>query len=86
MALDYEKLKTASAYELAALALCEFSRFVDAIERIAPDIVAAPATTEPPTAPLVCPHPAELRINKSTMGQEAFQVFQCGVCQEVVGG
>lgn len=86
MALDFEKLKAASWSELAAIALCEFSRFVDAVERIAPDAaeLQLPATEPAPAAAPPCPHPTELRANVSVMGQEPFSSFRCGVCHEVV--
>ena len=87
MALDFEKLKTASTDDLITIALCEFSRFVDAIERMAPmaqDLQAAAVETDTPAAPTVCPHPSELRVNVSVMGQEPFSTFRCGVCQETV--
>ena len=83
--LDIEKVRAASMADFCALALCEFSRFVDAIERIAPDTndaASAPAITTA-GAPS-CPHPDELRINESTMGQEPFSTFRCGVCGERV--
>lgn len=83
MALDFEKVRGLSLLELLSLALCEFSRFTDAIERIAPDVV---DPTAPPVEPepVVCPHPTELRLNLATMGQEPFSTFRCGVCGEQV--
>lgn len=94
MVLDFDKLKTASTDDLVTLVLCELSRFVDAherlaaaVERIAPtsaDLEAAAQQTETPAEPPRCPHPAELRINLASMGQEAFSTFKCGVCQETV--
>jgi hypothetical protein len=90
MPLDFEKVKAASSDDLVSLALCEFSRAVDAVERIAgaleriaPSVAdleaAASANSEPPAAP-TCPHPAELRLNTAAMGQEPFSTFRCGVC------
>lgn len=92
MALDFEKLKQASTDDLVTIALCEFSRLVDAherlaaaLERIAPteaDLAPAPADPAAPTPK--CPHPVELRANTATMGQEPFATFRCGVCGETV--
>jgi hypothetical protein len=79
MALDFDKLRGLSLPELAALALCEFSRFTDAIERIAPAVSADTIGTA-----IGCPHPDELRINRATMGQEPYATFSCGVCGELV--
>jgi len=84
MALDFEKVKAASVFELAALALCEFSRLVDAIERIAPDAGAQADEADGEPQAVTCPHPAELRVNQAVMGQEPYAVFKCGVCQETV--
>lgn len=93
MALDFEKVKQASTDDLVALGLCEFSRLVDAherlaaaLERIAPteaDLAPAP-TPDPDTSTPQCPHPAELRINTATMGQEPYATFRCGVCGETI--
>jgi hypothetical protein len=92
MALDFEKVKAASPDDLVSLLLCEFSRAVDAAERIASAIERiaptaedlAPVTIDPNAEPPQCPHPAELRVNAAAMGQEPFSTFRCGVCQEFV--
>ena len=93
MALDFEKLKAASADDLVTLVLCELSRFVDAherlaaaIERIAPtdaDLQVTPAAVPAPPAP-TCPHPVELRVNAAVMGEESMSRFTCGLCRELV--
>jgi hypothetical protein len=80
MPLDIDKVRSASLADFCALALCEFSRLVDAIERI------APAEDVPPTAPDVeakCPCPPELRVKRSGVMGEAV-VFECGLCHEPV--
>lgn len=87
MPLDFDTLKAASTDDLVVIALCEFSRFVDAIERMAPtapDLQAAALEAAMAPAAPVCPHPAELRKNLASMGHEPFSIFQCGVCQETV--
>ena len=96
MPLDFDKLKVASADDLFTIALCEFSRLVDAherlaaaVERMAPtalELDQAAAADVMPAADVPCPHPTELRINLSAMGQEPYTIFKCGVCQETVGG
>jgi len=83
MALDYEKVKDASLFHVLALFVCEFSRGVDALERIAPD-AGEPAVTEGEAPVPVCPHPKELRVNLASMGQEPFAIFKCGVCGDTV--
>jgi hypothetical protein len=84
MPLDFEKLKTASQDDLLVIALCEFSRFVDAIERIAPtvgDLHAAEATTPD------CPHPTEGRQNHTRMGAAEWSDYFCTACkQRIVNG
>lgn len=75
--LDFDKVKTLSLVELAALFLCEFSRGVDALERIAPD-----ATTTPVDEATKCPCPPELRVKcDAVMGEPVS--FMCGLCGEV---
>jgi hypothetical protein len=81
MLIDFEKLKTASRDELMAIALCEFSRFVDAIERIAPDQMSAAEEV-----PAACPHPLDARIDRSGMGQEPGSEFVCRACSAHVRG
>jgi len=83
MPLDFEKLKAASHDDLIVIALCEFSRFVDAIERIAPE---PGAIVEPEAAP-VCPHPVEARKNHTRMGQPEWSNYICTICnQHIVNG
>lgn len=84
MALDFEKLKAASWSELAANALCEFSRFVDAVERIAPDAAELQAAnTDAPVEPVKCPCPPELRQKRTgVMGQDV--TYECGLCHSAV--
>jgi hypothetical protein len=74
MALDFDKVRALSTADLCALALCELSRFTDAVERIAPDVV------DPNAEPPACPHPVELRIDRSVMGQPKGYEYACGVC------
>lgn len=87
MPLDFDKLKAESYDDLLVIALCEFSRFVDAhdrlasaLERIAPtaaELQPAPETTEQPT----CPCPPELRVKlDAVMGQPV--AYKCGLCGE----
>ena len=85
MALDFAKVKALEGPEFAALALCEFSRFVDAIERIAPtDQELQPVAPAASVEPVPCPHPVELRQNTSVMGQEPFTTFICGLCHDTI--
>ncbi len=76
MALDFEKVKAASLFDLLSLFVCEFSRGVDALERIAPEPQAEhQATAAPPT----CPCPPELRVKcDAVMGEPVS--FRCGLC------
>jgi hypothetical protein len=79
MPLDVDKVSLLSWPALAALALCEFSRFTDAIERMAPAAGADTIGTA-----IGCPHPEELRVNRATMGQAPYATYSCGVCGELV--
>jgi len=82
MALDIEQVRGASMADFCALALCEFSRFVDAIERIAPD--GEPSTAAPTMAnDAACPCPPEFRQRRAGVMGEAV-VFECGLCSQPV--
>jgi len=84
MPLDFDKVKALPWSELASLALCEFSRFVDAIERIAPDAAQLQAPAEAAAAPPTCPCPPELRQkNPAVMGEPVS--YRCGLCGAPVG-
>ena len=79
MALDFDKLKAVSMFDVVLIALCEFSRFVDAIERIAPSAQELQTADAAPK----CPCPPELRQKREgVMGEPV--AYQCGLCKQPV--
>lgn len=90
MALDFDKVKAASTDDMVSLCLCEFSRFVDgieriagALERIAPTADDLQAAATAPAETPQCPCPPELRQKaEAVMGQPVS--YRCGLCGKPV--